>query len=236
MPSTLTLPPAVQQRLDELVAALQATLGPNLAALLVHGSAARGEYHPGQSDVDLLVVLKEDPPGALAAIGPALQLARFSARIEAMILRADEIADATDCFPLLYEDIARGGVLLAGTNPFGALRVDPEHRRLRIEQELREARIRLRRVVADLADEEALGRAVERKLKQARGPLWALLRLRGESLPEGLGPVLEAAGRAFALDVAPLRQPRELPHQAYLCLTQLLDRALAEVDALGVSR
>jgi predicted nucleotidyltransferase len=226
----------VKARLDALVDALRAALGDGLEAVLVFGSAARGAYVDGESDVDLAIVLRDDGPAKLAAIAPALALARASARIEAVILRADEIARASDCFPLFYEDIARSAVPLVGANVFAGVAVDPEHRRVRIEQELREARIRLRRIVTDFGADPSFGRAIERKTKQVRAPLFALLELRGERVADELRPVLDAAGRAYGLDVAKLARPREDAAGAYAALVALLEAAAADVDARGASR
>lgn len=228
-----TLPASVKTRLDELVSSLQASFAEDLNAILVYGSAARGGYRADESDVDVMVVLNEDPQAKLEAVGPALQLARFSARIEVMVLRLDEIARASDCFPLLYDDIARCSVVLYGKSPFAGLTIHSEHKRLRIEQELREARIRLRRVVSDMATEPSFGRALERKVKQVRGSLWALLDLRGERVDDHLESVLEAAARVYAIDVGPLAgaKAREAPKPAYQALVALLEAALADVDA-----
>lgn len=235
MADKLAISEVVQVRLDALARSLAGLCGDNLVALVVHGSAVRGEWHDG-SDVDLVCVLADDAHGVLAAIGPALELARFSARIEAMILRKDEIERSADCFPLLYQDIARTGVTLAGTNPFAGLAIPDHHIRLRIEQELREIRIRMRRVATDRgprhgsASKLALAGAVERKLKQARGPLRALLARRGADAPDTLDAVLAAACQRFAIDIAPLRRVREDPEPAYTTLGALLDAALTEID------
>jgi predicted nucleotidyltransferase len=56
------LPPPVRERLDELRSALVAAIGDGLRAMIVHGSAARGGYRMGQSDVDV-VVLADDAHG-----------------------------------------------------------------------------------------------------------------------------------------------------------------------------
>jgi hypothetical protein len=229
-----SLSPAVKTRLDELAAALAKSCGKNLVALVVHGSAVRGGWREATSDVDLVCVLDDDAPDVLAAIGPALELARFSARIETMILTRAEIARSADCFPLLYGDIARQSVTIAGTNPFEGLAISDAHRRLRIEQELREIRIRLRRVATDRSAANVAG-AIERKLKQARGPLWALLALRGDKVDDGLDAVVKAIGAAYAIDPAPLRRIREDPKAGYATLAKLLDAALADIDTREVA-
>lgn len=227
------LPQAVRARLDALLDALRAKLGDDLDSVLGFGSAARGGYRAGESDVDLMIVLRRDPQAHLEAIGPALQLARFSARIEAMIVARDEIPRSADCFPLLYADIAGCSFALHGTSPFAGMKIESEHTRLRIEQELREARIRLRRVVTDMAGTPAFGRAIERKLKQLRGPLFALLGLRGHRQPDQFEAVFDGMAKLYGLDLAPLTHAREVPGPAYAALVQLLDRALADVDVRG---
>lgn len=228
-----SLPAKVKLRLDELTSVLQQLLGDDLASIVVYGSAARGGYRPEESDVDVMVVIHRDPEEKMAAIGPSLQLARYSARIEVMILRQDEIGRATDCFPLLYDDIARRSIVLFGQSPFIGLTISEEHKRLRIEQELREARIRIRRVAADMAREPSYGPAVERKAKQVRGALWALLALRGIDVDDGMESVFARAGSLYRVEVAPILRAREEARPAYLALTTLLDAALADVDQEG---
>jgi predicted nucleotidyltransferase len=225
-----TLAPAINERLDELTKTLVELCGTSLVGLVVHGSAVRGGWSDGTSDVDLIIVLADDSEALLAAIGPALELARFSARIEAMILTKDEIDRSADCFPLLYGDIARTSVTLVGTNPFEGLSISQEHIRLRVEQELREIRIRMRRVATDMAGRPNFGGAVDQKVKQLRSPLWALLTLRGKTVDEHLDHVLESAAMTYGIDVTPLRHTREDAAAAYTTLATLLDAALDDVD------
>ena len=80
------LPSGVRARLAELTKDLEAALGDGLIGVLVHGSVVRGEYRPGESDVDVIIILDKADFAQLDAIGNAMQLARYSARIEAMIL------------------------------------------------------------------------------------------------------------------------------------------------------
>ncbi|WP_394827223.1 nucleotidyltransferase domain-containing protein [Pendulispora albinea] len=225
------LPESARRRLDELKASLIGVLGDELEALLVYGSAARGGYRQGQSDVDVLAVLRSDPRALLEAIGPALQLARFSARIEVMLVTSAEVPHAADVFPLLYADIARASVCIHGKSPFEGLTIDPHHLRVRIEQELREARIRLRRVATDLARGPIFAGAVERKIKQVRAPLHAWLELRFGPSDDHLPAVLDAAGKAYGVDVAPLHRSCEDAEAAFESLVRLLDAVLREVNA-----
>ena len=227
------LPVVVKERLDEFSASLQKALGKDLVGILVHGSVVRGEYRPGESDVDVIVVLETADFGQLDAIGNAMQLARYSARIEAMILCESEIAGASDAFPLLYDEIKRHNILITGRNPFKDVVVHDTHRRLRIEQELREAQIRLRRAVTDaFGAREAIAGAVTRKVKQIRTPLHALLALKGIASPSDLKAVLAKTAETYGLDLAPLRAAREAPDAAHAALVTLLTKTIDDVNGM----
>ncbi len=225
------LPSEVRGRLKSLRESLVAGAGEALASILVIGSAARGDWRQGRSDVDLMVVLRDDRREVLARIGHPLLLARYASRVEAMILREDEIPHAADVFPLLYDEAGEDGVAIHGSSPFAGLKISDRHRALRIEQELREARIRLRRMVTDGdGAPRSLAMAVERKLRQVRSPLRSLLRLRGTDPGADLVAVLTAAGKAFAVDVTVLGRAQEDAAGAYDALTALLAAAIDEAD------
>jgi predicted nucleotidyltransferase len=229
-----TLPESVRERLQELANALDAALGADLVGILVHGSVVRGEYRPGESDVDVIVILETAAFAHLEAIGNPLQVARYGARIEAMILEEREIAGASDAFPLLYDEIKQHHIVLAGRDPFASVEVHDTHRRLRIEQELRDAQIRLRRAVTDaFGAPEAVGGAVARKIKHVRCPLRALLALKGVACATDLASVITKSGEIYGVDVTPLHAARESPAAAHTAFVSLLAKAIADVNAMG---
>jgi predicted nucleotidyltransferase len=230
-----TLPGPVRGHLESLRSGLLAALGERMQALMIFGSLPRGEYRPDHSDVDVLLVIADPSRAALTAISRPIQLARYAARIECVILDAAELPHAADVFPLFYDDIRRCHVVVHGADPFAGLHIDPAHIRLRIEQELRESQIRLRRTVTDSGGrDEALRGAVDRKLKQVRGPLAALLRLRGApDGPEVLSAVIDRACAVYRLDPAPLRAAPTAPAPAFDRLQELLAAAIEDVNARG---
>jgi predicted nucleotidyltransferase len=229
------LPGEVRARLDALVESLRDLLQEDLLCVLVHGSVARGEYQLDQSDVDLIVVVESGSPAALQPIANALALARYSARIEAMVLTAAEIPRAADVFPLLYDEVQRRNIVLFGESPFASLRVSDQHRRLRIEQELRDAQIRLRRIGLDAqGGNRALSMALSQKVRQLRAPLCALLGLRGREVGEKLESILTDAGAFYEVDISPLLAS-SMGSAALSALSALLERAVDDVDRLAVA-
>jgi predicted nucleotidyltransferase len=222
---------ATLARLAELETRLKAILGDDLVALVVHGSAVRGGWRES-SDVDLIVVVRDPSREQLEKLAEPLTLARYASRIEAMILTADEIPRAADVFPVFYDDIRRRHVVLFGKDPFADLTIAPQHLRLRVEQELREAQIRLRRVVVDSAGRPAdLLAGARRKLKQIRSPLRELLALKKIDTADDLAAVVGVAAKTYGVDAATLlaADPADGFHAA---LASLLDAAVDDVDRM----
>ncbi len=231
--SELSIPKPISERLDELCSQLKTALGDDLVALLVHGSAVRGDYRK-ESDVDLVVVLAKAGREQLDALAEPLHVARFAARIEAMILVADEIPRAADVFPIFYADLQRHHVVLHGKDPFAGLVIEDHHLRLRVEQELREAQIRLRRAVTDArGNQDALRGVVGRKLKQVRSTLRVLLDLKGIAVGDGLAEVVAKACATYEVEGAPLTKLAEAPGEAHDALVALLDRAIDDADRMA---
>ena len=228
-----SLPEAARAPLRALQQALERAEGENLAALIVYGSAVRGGWKPGVSDIDVILVLHDTSLSHLKVVAEPLMLARHGGRVEAMIWKHANVARAADVFPLLYDDLRQRHLVLSGSDPFAGLEVKDEHRRLRIEQELREARIRMRRAVVDaLGSELDMAGAVARKVKQLRSPLHALLLLKGVACDDSLEEVLAASATAYGIDTRPLLKVAESPEAAHAALRAVLDAAVEDVDRL----
>jgi predicted nucleotidyltransferase len=231
-----TVPRSVRDHVSELARGLEALAGSALRAVIVYGSAARGEFKQGTSDVDVVVVLEKADRALLERMGEKLAVARAVARVDAMIVVADEIPRAADVFPLFYDDIRGAHVVVHGSDPFSELVVSDAHRRLRIEQELREAQIRLHLGVAEArGDRKALGVLVHKKLRQLRFPLRALLELSGVECGYGLDVVLGKAGKLLKHDTSDLLRVDAHPDRAHDALAGLLARAIDAVDRLETS-
>lgn len=232
-PMFQALPQTVQARITEWANSLVTALGNDLVSIMLTGGVARGDYSIGESDVNALIVLRDASFEKLDAISSAMQAARYGARVEPTILTEEELPGVCDAFPLLYDEIVRWNIILVGEDPFASAVVHDTYRRLRIEQELREAQIWLRRVVTDaLGAREAIGGAVMRKIRQVRRPLCALLNLKGIGCKEDIANVLACAGKTYRVDVAPLASPRDQPEAAHAALTKILAAAIRDVTAI----
>lgn len=139
------LPTELAAPLRELADALVAAAGDDLVAVMLHGPAALGGSPAAGGEIELLVCLRHTRPELLARIAPPLRQARRRVRIAPMIAGVDEIARAADVFPVRFRALQRSHVLLAGRDPFAGVAVARTHLRVRVEQELRNLCLRLRR-------------------------------------------------------------------------------------------
>lgn len=132
--------PAWQQMLDETVAALRTALGNNLDSIVLYGSAARGDFVPGVSDLNLLIVLNESTPAAHEAMAGVL---RGRPGVEPFAIGKPGLLRTARAFPSKFAAIRRRGRTVYGSNPLDGMPHFPELERFAAEQALRNVRLRL---------------------------------------------------------------------------------------------
>jgi predicted nucleotidyltransferase len=227
------MPTQSRARVEQFSLAVQRLMGPELCAIVLYGSAVRGGLTP-RSDVNVLVVLRSDHTALLRQLHDAVGVARAAARIDVRVLVEGEIARAADVFPIFYDDVRGCHALLFGKDPFANLVIHDEHRRLRVEQELRDARQRLRRLIIDHAfDPSALRQGTWTLVKQIRASLSSLLRLHGLTNKDDLITVLDVIGKHLKVDTLPLTGDVDAAVAAD-AVAAVLDAAIADVDSLEV--
>jgi predicted nucleotidyltransferase len=171
-----------------------------VTGLVIYGSLARGRYKARESDINLAVILRDGSPATLQAIAGPLREAYLGLRVEPFLLTADDVVHGADVFPTKFQDIALHHEVLYGESPFAGLKVSRAHLRLRIEQELRNMSLRLRRRYVALVDEpEALGTVVAELMPGFAIELTGLMALLGKPAPDSDEPsaIIAAAAAAF---------------------------------------
>jgi len=137
--------PVLRGAVESLVRAA----GGRLRSVVLYGSAARGDYHKGTSDLNLALVLDRLDPATLEAISGAIAAWTRRGQPPPRLLSPEIIAEASDVFPIEMLDIRACHVVLHGEDPFAALEVARDHLRLQCERELREKLMRLQEGYVD---------------------------------------------------------------------------------------
>jgi predicted nucleotidyltransferase len=129
-----------------------------LVSVALFGSAARGEYRPGLSDLNLLVLLRTVDAAALRRGNEVARAWVAEGNPPPMVLSLDEWRASADVFAIEVSDIRDAHLVLAGVDPFEGVTVDPAHLRLQCERELKGKKLQLReRYLLSACSPEELG-------------------------------------------------------------------------------
>jgi hypothetical protein len=240
MTTSTTLPPAIQTALDAATAALKKTLGENLHALLLYGSAVRGNLQAGVSDLNLLVLLEESTPDAHAAIAEAI---RGPVRIEPFILGRALLARSIQAFAVKFLSIRRNYRVLHGADPFAGLVIDESLAKFLCEQSVRNLRLRCVRAFVVLGQDRSRYSSFLAKLSSALfTDLAEALRRVGTEVPRSYEERIPLFEKTFGADASVLRDllalkasPRTLSpgetKEFHSRLFKLLDAAVRWMEA-----
>jgi hypothetical protein len=187
------LPDAVRDWLAQASQTLVDSLGEDLLALILFGSAAELVMR-ASSDVNLLVVVRRFDSERINGASAVLQNAAAAVELHPMFLLAEELTLALEYFSVKFDDIAHRHVVLYGTDPFEALVIPRAQLAMRVQQVLFNQTLRLRSLYAvGRAREETLAAAIAEIAAPLRRCAYAILELRGER-PASPKAALETLG------------------------------------------
>lgn len=196
-----------RERAEAFARRLADAYGTDLVLVLLYGSAARGDYREGVSDLNLLVVVRELDAAALRR-GTALAREWVTERNPPPLMLSEaEWLSSADVFAIEYSDMRDAHVVLHGTDPFGAVRIHWRDLRLQTERELKSKKIQLRErylFSADAPDE--LGRLLMQSFPTFLTLFRSALRLAGAEVPRDPERVIDAVAERSGLDPQPLRE------------------------------
>src|SRR3712207_5083768 len=135
-----------QEAFNHLIGDLKATHGDNLAAVVLYGSAASGDFVRIESDYNLLIALHRITPGDLRAAQPPMREWQRLGHPLPVYFTFSELRDAADVFPIEFHQMERARVVLYGRDPFETFSISDENLRHQTEYELRSKLIQLRRL------------------------------------------------------------------------------------------
>lgn len=167
--------------LDALSATLQAALGDHLRSVMVFGSFARGNYRPGRSNVNVLIVA-ELPYEALLAMRPVLRKWQDKGYGMPVLVEPEDVDDFARDFPIEFLDMSDHHRLLWGDNLIANLKVNLMYLESQIEHDLALMQLQVRQGLIRAGDSP---RRIREVLLKSRTSFYVLLtasyRLLGEN-------------------------------------------------------
>jgi hypothetical protein len=190
----------VSRVVDPFLTEADRLLGPGYSAVL-YGSAARGDFIPGRSDINLMLVLAELNPEILRSLSRAFTGWRKSAQEPPLILSRPEWDRATDAFPIEITDMRLSYQVLRGPDPLQGVQVDRTDLRKALEREFRGKLLRLRQGYATYTpDPAALGSLGLQSAATILVLLRGVLTLIGQAVPADATELATTAARAIGFE------------------------------------
>jgi predicted nucleotidyltransferase len=225
----LTVPAPHRQAVEQFVSRVAEAL-PS-AAILAYGSAVRGGFIAGQSDLNLLVVLPEVTPNSLATIGEATAAGRKHG-LSPVVLASGELAPLAAEAPLVLWDIADRRLLLHGADPIADLEFELSALWHQLTFELRDKLLGLRQVQVSgqrPKPADAFSRRVATSLLHL---LRAALRLYGRPAAQNRVAAIGDVARHLKLDLPTLQRFHSACYGDDAKLLRDVERFIADGQAL----
>lgn len=202
-----SLPEEVRQTLQSYVERMTSLYGPSLQGILLYGSAARGDYLPGRSNLNLLVLVTRCDVSLLQNYTKIHRRFQKEQIHVPLFVTEEELRESASLFPLEYKDIAAYHHVLMGHDPFVGMVIDSGYVSLQCEQEVRGNLLRLRqRLVEGSATMEAMAILLPLSLTSLLTCLRSLLRELRIAVPRTTDGVLTDLPGALALDATALQE------------------------------
>jgi predicted nucleotidyltransferase len=135
-----------EQNLTDLVTRLKNAAGSNLLSVILYGSAATGEFHPGYSDLNVLCIMQSLGRDDLSKLHAASAWWAKKGHPAPLFFTLNELHHSADVFAIELLDIKAARRVLHGEDVIASLHVPMDLHRLRVERELRNNTLRLRQL------------------------------------------------------------------------------------------
>ncbi len=133
-----------EQKLTDLVTRLKNAAGSNLLSVILYGSAATEEFHPGHSDLNVLCIMQSLGRDDLNKLHAASAWWAKKGHPAPLFFTLNELHHSADVFAIELLDIKAAHRVLHGEDVIASLHVPMDFHRLHVERELRNNLLRLR--------------------------------------------------------------------------------------------
>lgn len=222
---------------EAYVADWRTAYGHELEAVALYGSAARGEYIAGKSNLNFLVVLAASAIHSMRQAVPLVEKwRRYKVAVPTVITRR-YMQESLDTFPIEFLNLQRHHRTLYGPELLRDLEIPRDHLRLQVERELKSKLLHLREHLLDSGyAREELRRVFGLTLAPLMNLFNALLFLKNEPLPDKQRAVFDRITQLAELDPACFAEVfRAVEGEARLYrdeFWQLAERYLAQLEKI----
>lgn len=200
------LPNETHKLLKDYIQDVTKIFGSELEGIVLFGSAVRGEFMPGRSNLNVLLVMSSYKLAVLKKYDHIHKRWSKEQVVVPLFLTAADLQSAATVFPLEYQDIQESHRLLWGQDPFVGLKIDSRNVGVGVLQTLRGNLLRLRqRLVEGRSTEEAITILLSLSVTGLLPALRGLQRLLNRPVLAHGEPLLKDIESQLAIDLTGLR-------------------------------
>ena len=239
-------PKTPQEIFPEVVGDLKEVYGDSLQSVILYGSGARGDYVPGKSDINFLVVLAREVPGDLEKALPLVPKWRKRAVAVPLFMTKALIDSSMDVYPVEFLNMKRHYEVVFGEDVLRELLFDKKALRLQCERELKGKVMLLRSGFLSTADRaEDLRRLMAASITAFLSVFAALLAIQGKAIPGSRREIVSAVAEAYGFSAEPFLQCIDLREgkkdvslaelkETFKSYTAQIEKLIGAVDGLAV--
>ena len=233
------IPKNPEQIFQEFTNDYKNTFGDDLIAIILYGSAARGEYIYKKSDINFLIVLSESGIKRLRGALPFISKWKKRNVSTPLMLTPEYIQSALDSFPIEFMTMKQNYRVVYGEDILAAIEIQPQHLRLQCEREMRGKLLSLREGYLNTNGKSSMiKRLIKATIPAFSSIFSALLFLKDEELPESKRQIFMKTADVFNLDSKVFenildlenKKPRLKKEQIYDLMQQYIEQVAKLTD------
>ncbi|MBN2019900.1 MAG: hypothetical protein JW749_06715 [Sedimentisphaerales bacterium] len=191
----------VRSTIKSFAEKLIAGLTDNLESITIVGSALTGDFHPGTSDINIVLVLGRENIDSLNLLASMVRPMRRARVSPPVIMTAEYIERSKDVFGIEFLDFQMTHQTIFGQDPFVNLNFDRPHVRLQCERELKATLIRLRQgYIASSANRRIVQDILISAVRGLAPLLRAMFWLKGIDRPAKTAQLFERSVSEFSIE------------------------------------
>ena len=232
------IPKAPEEVFDEFSDGLQRIYGEKLISIILFGSGARDEYNPKVSDLNFMVILKDNSPSELTKYHKQNTKWRKRNVSTPLFLTESYIKSSLDTFPIEFLEMKRAYKVVKGKDILANIQLSKRDLRLQCERELKGKLLHLRQsFLENRASVKNLSALIKSSITTFAPVFRAALDIAGLDPPQKREEILAAVGKYFNLDgrlfekLFQISQGKRKVDKGEI--SRLFDRYVEEIDKLA---
>ncbi len=194
-------PQQPEEIFDEYLGDWRTIYATEVEAIIFYGSGARGEYVPGESDLNFLIVLSDT---AINHLRKAVELSekwRTRAQVAPLVVTRKYIQDSLDSYSIEFLHMKMHYRVLLGADVLAELKIESRDLRLELERELKGKLLHLRKGFLDHGyDRDELKQMIHLTIRGFLPLFEAFLFLKQEAIPSTRKEIFQKVAQAAPLE------------------------------------